>query len=391
MSAHPADKSRIRVAHCLEQVRSGGVERRRLSLARNLDPARFEQMLICTEADPQFRAEFEKAGCKVHEIGALRGRFDWPRIRAAADLLRTFRPDIVHGAVFEGVVIAAIAGKLAQVPIIIAEETITPAGRRWTGHLYYRLLTAIADQVVAISGAVADYLVGGIKLPRSKVRLITNGVAEPPAPSAAALKSVRKSLGLAPDTPVIGTVGRLASPKGQPPDAHKRIADAIVAMRLVLEQVPAARLVVVGEGPDRAFLEQIAAREGLGDAVTFAGFQSPVRPYLQCMDVLVHPSQTEGLPLALVEAMFASRPIVASDVAGSNEVVEDGVTGFLVPVRDPATLARRTIELLAKPELRARMGAAGLERARALFSEERYVREVAEFYEELAAKRGRGR
>jgi glycosyltransferase involved in cell wall biosynthesis len=380
----------IRVAHCLEQVRSGGVERRRLSLARKLDPERFEQMLICTEVDPELRSQFEAAGCKVAEIGAMRRGIDWRRIRVAASLLRNFRPHIVHGAVFEGVIIATLAGKLARVPAIIAEETITPVGRRWTGHLYYRLLTALADRVVAISGAVSDYLTKSIRLPPSKVRLIVNGVAEPDAPSPAEVDSVRTSLGLTDGALVIGTAGRLASPRRHSPDAHKRIADAIFAMRQVLEQFPSARLLIVGDGPDRRFLEQFAAREGLTDSVIFAGFQPRVRPYLECMDVLVHPSQTEGLPLLPVEAMFASKPIVASDVAGSNEVVVDGETGFLVPVRNPDALAQRLIELLASPELRTKMGAAGLRRARRYFSEERYVREVGEMYQELVAQHGRG-
>src|SRR5690349_3825957 len=170
--------SKIRVAHCLEQVRSGGVERRRLSLARRLDPQRFEQIVICTEALPELAAEFEKAGCPVFELGPMKRGVDWPRISSAAKLLREFRPHIAHGAVFEGVIIASLAGRLARVPVVIAEEIITPVGRRLTGHLYFRLLTGLADRVVAISAAVRDYLVSTIRVPRSKVQLIYNGVAE---------------------------------------------------------------------------------------------------------------------------------------------------------------------------------------------------------------------
>ena len=378
---------RIRLAHCLEQVRSGGVERRRLSLARRLDPQRFEQIVICTEALPELRAEFEQAGCRVFELGRMKRGIDWPKIRAAAKLLREFRPDIVHGAVFEGVIVATLAGRLARVPVIIAEEIITPVGRRLAGHLYFRLLTGLADQVVAISAAVRDYLIKTIRVPRSKVRLIYNGVAEPEAASAEDLRAVRSSLGLIEGAPVIGTLSRLAGPAGHPPDSHKRISDAIAAMKAVLQPFPDARLLIVGDGPDRSFLENYVRREGLDAAVIFAGFQQRVRPYLDCMDVLVHPAESEGLPLVLVEAMLASRPIVASNVPGSNEVVADGETGFLVPVRSPHALAERTIELLADPQLRANMGAAGLKRARELFSEDRYVREVANLYEELAPNR----
>lgn len=342
-------------------------------------------MVICTEASPELRVQFEEAGCRVSEIGPMGRGVEWPKISAAAKLLRTFHPHIVHGAVFEGVILATLAGKLANVPVIVAEETIVPMGRRWTGHLYYRLLTTLADPVVAISEGVSNYLTRTIRVPRSKVRLITNGVADPGPTSAGGLQRVRTQFGLTAGNPVIGTIGRLAGPAGQAPDAHKRIDDAISAMPLILERFPDSKLLIVGDGPDRAFLEQRVADAALGDSVSFAGFQPRVRPFLECMDVLVHPSETEGLPLTLVEAMFASRPIVASDVAGSNEVVVDGEAGFLVPVRNPAALANRVIELLADPDLRARMGASGLRRARARFSEDRYIGEVAAMYEELAA------
>lgn len=381
--------ARIRIAHCLEQVRSGGVERRRLSLARRLDPQRFEQIVICTEALPELRAEFDQAGCQVFELGRIRRGVDWPKIKAAAKLLREFRPDIVHGAVFEGVIIAALAGRLARVPVVIAEEIITPVGRRLTGHLYFRVLAGLADQVVAISAAVRDYLVDTIRLPRSKVRLIYNGVAEPEPASPEELRAIRTSLGIAEDAPVIGTLSRLAAPAGHQADSHKRITFAIWAMERILDRFPSARLLIVGDGPDRELLEFHArfARGKVGEAVMFAGFQQRVRPYLECMDVLVHPAETEGLPLVLAEAMLASLPIVASDVAGSNEVVAEGDTGFLVPVRNSRALAERTIELLEDPRLRAEMGAAGLKRAREHFSEDRYVREVANLYEELAPNR----
>jgi glycosyltransferase involved in cell wall biosynthesis len=382
---HWPTHERIRVAHCLEQVRSGGVERRRLSLAQRLDPDRFEQMVICTDASGELRREFENAGCRVVTIGALRRGLDWARINAATKLLRGFRPHIVHGAVFEGVIIAALAGRLARVPVIIAEETITPVGRRWTGHLYYRLLTGIADEVVAISKAVAAYLTKTIHLPRSKVRLIYNGVADPGPASAAELKAVRSEFGLRDGAPSIVTVGRLAAPRGAAPDSHKRVGDLISAMPAVLEQFPDAQLVVVGDGPDRPLLEQLACKAGIAGAVQFAGFRRRVRPFLEVADVLAHASESEGLPLVLVEAMFAARPIVASNVAGSNEVVADGETGFLVPVGHPAALASRIAELLRDPELRARMAEAGLQRARELFSEDRYVNEIVAMYEEVAA------
>lgn len=370
----------VRVVHCLEQMRSGGVERRRLSLARGLDPTLFKQAVICTEVSASLREQFEKAGCPVFAIGPMRHGVDWRQIRRAAQLLRELEPDIAHGAVFEGVILAVLGGRLARVPTIVAEETISPVGRRLGGHLYFRLLTGLADEVIAISQGVSDYLTKTIRLPHSKVRLIYNGVAEPQPSSVAKLESVRREFGLLPEMQLLGTVSRLAAPRGHAPDAHKRISDAIVAMKFIARNLPNARLMIVGDGPARPFLENKATREGVRDRVIFAGFQSNTRPFLEIIDVLLLPSETEGLPLVLVEAMLASKPVIATDVAGSNEVVVPGETGFLVPVGVPESLAEKATELLQDRELRASMGAAGCRRARSLFSEERYIREVATMY-----------
>lgn len=343
---------------------------------------------MCTEASPELRAEFERAGCRVAEIGAMRRGLDWPKIKRAAGVLREFRPDIVHGAVFEGVIIAALAGRLANVPVIVAEETIVPVGRRWSGHLYYRLLTGLSDQVIAISQGVSNYLTKTIRLPRSKIRLIYNGVHEPTSASDQELEAARVFLGLGADAQVLGTVGRLAASRGLQPDAHKRISDAIEAMRYVVAAFPSARLVVIGDGPAREFLERRASAEGVAQAVIFAGFQGRVRPFHELMDVVLHPSESEGLPLSVVEAMLAARPIVASNVPGTNEVIVDGETGYLVPVGQPEELARKAIALLGDSALRQRMGAAGRSRARVLFSEDRYVADVGALYEELVGAAG---
>lgn len=297
--------------------------------------------------------------------------------------MRQFRPDIVHGAVYEGVIVASLAGRLARVPVIIAEETIAPTSRRLTGHVYYRLLTAMADKVVAISKAVENYLVRSIGLPRAKVRLIYNGVAEPEAAARRAVAGIRGQFAPA-GGPLLGTLSRLASSRGLDPDSHKRISDAIRALAAIRARHGDAQLMIVGDGPARPHLEKLAADLGLGDCVRFAGFQPDPRPFLEAMDVLILASASEGLPLNLVEGMFAARPIVATDVAGSNEVVIDGKTGFLVPLGRPDLLAGKIVELLEDPALARAMGEAGRERARQCFSEHRYVAEIAALYEELA-------
>lgn len=151
----------------METVGSGGVEQTRLSLARGLDASRYEQALVCTQAIGGLPPQFDAAGCPIHEVGVLKGIFDPIPYRRTLQIVRQFQPHIIHGAVYEGVALAAIAGRLGRVPIIIGEETSDPENRRWTGHLLYRLLSSMTHQMVGVSPAVRDYLINKIHIPSS--------------------------------------------------------------------------------------------------------------------------------------------------------------------------------------------------------------------------------
>ena len=144
---------------------------------------------------------------------------------------------------------------------------------------------------------------------------------------------VRAALGIAPDAPVVGTVGRLAEVKQQ--------GVLIRAFAQVLPAFPAARLLLVGDGPLRAELEGLAGSLGLGGAVLFAGYQSNPERYLAAMDVFVLPSRAEAMPLVIPEAWAAGRPVVASRVGGIPELIADGKTGLLVAPGDVDGLAAR--------------------------------------------------
>ena len=255
---------KIRVLHCLEKVDSGGVEQRRLILARQLDGTHYEQALVCTDAEGALPARFAEAGCPLHTVGEFRGVLDREPYRRTLEVVRAFRPHIIHGAVFEGVSLATIIGRLAGVPVIVGEETSDPVNRRWRGHLLLRLLGALSHQMVAVSPAVEHYLLKRLHLPRSKVTLINNGVAAAPPPEAAQVRALRERLGLAPEHFVTGTVGRLH-------DHHKRVSDLIRALATLLPACPEARLLVVGHGPDEGMLRELAETFGVAERVRFVG------------------------------------------------------------------------------------------------------------------------
>lgn len=372
---------KIRILHVLETVGSGGVEQRRLSLARKLDIKRYEQRLICTQAIGSLPEQFEKAGCAIHEVGVFNGISDRSPYRRAFSVIQDFRPDIAHGAVYEGVALAVVAGRLGGVPIIIGEETDDPKNRTWKGSVLYRAISAFAHHMVAVSPAVELYLRQGIRLPERKVTMIPNGVAEKPPVTEKVLSRLRAEFGIQPGDIVVGTVGRLF-------DSHKRVSDLIRAIPQVSERIPRVKLLVVGTGPDEDSLRELSAVLGVSDKIIFAGYQGDVRPFYQIMQLFALASSHEAFGIVLVEAMFAGIPVVATRVGGIPGIVDEGRTGFLVDAYRPEQLAESIVRLIVDPDLAQKFGFRGRVRARDLFSEDRYVADVDGLYRHLLSKRG---
>jgi glycosyltransferase involved in cell wall biosynthesis len=203
---------------------------------------------------------------------------------------------------------------------------------------------------------------------------VHNGVA--PAPPANG--GLRAELGLPDGVPLVGEVARLCDVKGQ--------RELIAA----LAEVPDARLVLVGDdleqgGAFRDALEREAGRAGVRDRVVFTGPRPDARALIGELDVLALPSWTEGLPLVVLEAMASARPVVATPVGGTPELVEDGETGLLVPPRDPGALAAALRRLLADADLRRRLGEAGERRVRERFSLDAMTGRVLAIYDEIVA------
>jgi glycosyltransferase involved in cell wall biosynthesis len=230
-----------------------------------------------------------------------------------------------------------------------------------------------AARVIAVSEAMARELVA-LGIPRDTVTVVLTAIDPLPRPAPPGAE-LRARLGLPADRPIALFLGRLSPVKG--PDV------LIEAVRLLRERQPRALFVLAGDGQLRAPLEDAVRAHGLQEQVRLAGFvpRENVADYLAASDLLVLPSRSEGLPHAVLEAMAFSLPVVASHVGGVSEVVEDGVTGALVPPDDPPALAAALEPLLADADLRARHGAA----ARAAFERrdftgERVARELEGIY-----------
>jgi glycosyltransferase involved in cell wall biosynthesis len=210
-----------------------------------------------------------------------------------------------------------------------------------------------------------------VGIPRSKTLVLPNGVDLPAAASLPEQAQARATLGLPLEGLLVASVARL--------NPVKRLDVLLQALALVEE----AKLVLVGDGPERGRLEALAESLGISGRVHLAGYREDVWPWLAACDVFALSSEWEGMPNAVLEAMAAGLPVVATRVGGTPDVVVEGVTGYLVPSDDPLALARALKALIRDSGLRYQMGAAGRHRVEERFSVERMVERTQALYEEL--------
>lgn len=391
-----ARSDRIRVLQFLIVFALGGTERQVVNLARGLDPSRFELHFGCFRRWGELLAEITDLGIPVAEypVRKLYDAHSWrERLRFVRDLRRQ-QIKIVHTYNFHANVFALPAARLAGVPAIVGSirdtgVDLTPLRRR-----AQQIVCRLADRVAVNSDAVRRSVIADGHDVR-KIVVIRNGIDLSRFPGRRRDGRFRHEFRLPPGAPLVAMFSRLIPLKG--------VEYFLEAAAVVSERVPETRFLVVGGSfqakdgvivSDLAYrneLERYAARLGLGNRVVFTGVRLDVPELLSDVAVSVLPSFSEGLPNALLEAMAAGVPVVATNVSGNAEAVEDGVSGLLVPPRDAHALARAICHILETPELAARLRVAGRARVARHFSMERYVRETEALYSTLLAEATRRR
>lgn len=367
----------IRVLHLLGWVSSGGVEQRRLVLARGLPSHKYEHAVICQAADGTLPDQLRTEGWTIHEIGMAPYIISPSWHSKAWKIARNFKPDIIHGAVIEGVALANSVGcRFPRTPVI-SEETSDPVNRSWRGHLLMRTMCLRSNLAIGVSPSVGEYLQSKVRLPDHKVRVIDNAVLPPPTVADEEISQLRASFGFFSRDFVIGSVGRVF-------DDHKRFSDLISAVANLHDQgFKDTKLFVIGDGPDRTKLESLVQELGLDNHVVFAGYQGQARRLYPLMDLFALASAREAFGLVLAEAMMAGVPVVATRVGGIPHVLDQGNAGRLVPPFDPDAMADEIGKLIQDADARKKLGDAGRQHAETHFSAERYCREIDELYTSL--------
>jgi glycosyltransferase involved in cell wall biosynthesis len=320
--------------------------------------------------------EIRALGIPVLDLG-MASKWRWDAFWRLYHLLRRERPTILHTWLFHANIPGRVLGRLAGIPIVISGERTMGMESRWRYWLN-RLTAPIADRVTCVSPQVADFVVNHIGIPQDKVVTIPNGIEVPDVERPAAGRQARIKLGLPTDQVMVGTVARL--------DPVKRLDVLLQALRWL----PDAYAVIIGDGPERARLMALSEGLGLTGRVRFPGQQGDIWRWLAALDVFALSSDWEGMSNALLEAMAAGLPVVATEVGGTPDVVVNGATGLLVPPRDPTALAEAIVSLLNDADLRHRMGQTGRERVVQYFSAEQMVERTQALYEKLLDAKGLG-
>ncbi|KGO89378.1 glycosyltransferase [Flavobacterium suncheonense] len=368
---------KIKVLHCLETLGAGGVERRRLSIVKLLPKDRFEVKIVCTQLQNQLYKEFEDLGVEIIVVGKLKHPFDFSVHQKVQKVIGDFRPDIIHGAVFEGISMAAISGFLKRVPHIILEETSDPIHRNWKANLLLRLFSMVSDKVIGVSQATCDYLEHKAKVNPDKIQLINNGVRAPRRVSEAEQVALKASLNITNEDFIVGSVGRMID------DSNKRFSDLIKAVSLLVKKKYKVKLLLVGDGKERKNYEKLANELNISEHVIFTKYQEDVAKYYSVMDVFSLVSANESFGLVLAEAMYSKLPVVATRVGGMQYVVDDKNTGILVDKFDVSSITNALAWFYENPEKLKEYGEKGYKRVVEEFAEEVYVGKIEALYKQL--------
>ncbi len=376
-------KRRIKILHVVDSLGVGGTERMLVEVIKGLDGERFEHAICCITRLGEI-ASCLPEWVKCYDMGKG-ARRDLLMPVKMAQLVRRLRPDIVHTRNWAGID-GALACLLERGPRLVHSEHgrnlpyihFEPARRKVIRRFVYHL----ADAVFSVSGELRDYYCRETGFAPERMQVIQNGV-DVARFDAADGNGARRELGIEADDFVVGVVARLSATKDL-----LTLARAFARLYRA-QREPHLKLLIVGDGEARAELEDFAIEQGLTCAIILVGVREDVPRLLRAMDVFALSSLSEGMPGAILEAMAASLPVVATKVGATPELVIEGKTGFLVAPRADEEMAKRLSLLLANRELARELGAAGRQLVQRNHSLEVMLQRYEELYLSLVSHESR--
>lgn len=372
----------IQVLHLTDTYRIGGPGKTIINSAKYIDPGFRVHVSSFTSLDAErneFASAVRDAGIPYLELRET-GRFNPCHVARIRQYVLDHKIGLLHTHGYRTDVMGFLATRGLPVAIVTTHHGWIRNTRRQM--LFTRLalrLCARFHGVELVSEQMRRELPSTLRH-SSRVSVVHNGIVLGDYAPAGLRTSVRAELGVQSDDIVIGVIGRMSVEKGQ--------VEMLDAMRSVREKVARAVLLFAGEGALRPVLERRAQDLGLDGRVRFVEHRQPVQPLYEAIDLLASPSRTEGLSNVILEALTFGVPVVATKVGGNPEIVEDGVSGLLVPARDPETMASALVRVLTDADLRSRLVSSGRRRVCEQFSFDARMRREERFYRTALALAG---
>ena len=359
------------VVHLIYRLDFGGLETLLVDCVNRMPAHKYRHAIVCLTSYTAFSERITQPGVELYALDKAPGLGLGTHV-ALFKLLRTLRPAILHTynlSTVEYHVAAALAGVPVRIHAEHGRDAGDPQGLNRKHNLLRRLMQPFVDRFIPVSGDLQRWLRDVVGLADAKNVAISNGVdTEHYRPGQAPTGAF-----------VIGTVGRVQDVKHQ-----AGLVDAFIALRALLpQQHDRLRLVIVGDGPLRAQLEAKVAQAGLGAAVTLTGARSDIADQMRSFSLFALSSIAEGTPVTMLEAMACGLPVVSTAVGGIAELVQEGVTGALVPSRDADAMARALAAYAGDSALCARHGAAGRARIEQHYSVAAMVQAYVALYDGL--------
>lgn len=370
----------IRVAHVIQNLNFGGMERVLHGLARELHGRGFDVHIVVLEYLGYFATGLESFAT-LHQVPKM-SKFSLLYPRELASVLRGIAPDIVH--THSGVWLKGVrAARLAGVPAVVHTDHGRPDPVPWIDRAIDNLASRQTDVILAVSGALGAVLCGQVVHDPARVRVVTNGVDTKRLRPTLDQVALRRALDLPLNTLTIGTIGRL-----EPIKNYRLALRAFSRIEIVAGGAPPPLLVFVGDGSERGELEALAAELGLANQVRFLGWRTDAERIYGAFDLFTLTSLSEGTSISLLEAMSAGVCPIVTDVGGNRAVLGLDLASLLVAADDEVGLAEAWQRYLGDFELRAAIGARARARVEQAFSMEGMIDQHTILYRELARQDG---
>jgi glycosyltransferase involved in cell wall biosynthesis len=377
--------SKIRILHLITRLPIGGAERMLLGVLRNLDSGRFDSIVCCIQDRGELAEEVERLGIPLVALGLMRGgRFDREVIPTLRRLIREKQIALLHAHLYHANLYGRLAAWREGIPAIASVHNTYSDRRKWHRHLANRLLARCSFRVTVGSAEVERDVLGYDHVDPDRLVRLPNCIDLDRVSTSLTVAQAKARLGFAATDLVIGAVGRMEEQKG-----HRYLLAAFAALRKMPElSVARTRLLIVGDGRQRAQTEELAANLGITEVCRFPGSIKDLSEVYRAIDIFVMSSMWEGLSLAMLEAMAAGLPVISTKVGGAHDVLGDNLRGILVPEGDAEALAEALRDLIMDPKKQHHLADSGRNHVRKHYSVAAMTRELAALYEAAVESAG---